>query len=108
MAYIAASTAVDGRGKILLGPRATELFDLPALKGFLGHEMAHLVSDNTAAGCNDYILRDPRSKLIPCISGANARNTTRQRILAAGAGSHRGPEWGRKTPTRSAAMISAD
>ena len=60
MAYVAASTAVDGRGKILVGQRATELFDLPALKGFLGHEMAHLVADNAAQGCNDYILRDPQ------------------------------------------------
>lgn len=60
MAYVAASTAVDGRGKILVGQRATELFDLPALKGFLGHEMAHLVRDNAAQGCNDYILRDPQ------------------------------------------------
>jgi len=60
MAYIAASSAVDGRGKILVGQRATELFDTLALKGFLGHEMAHLVSDDAARGCNDYILRDVR------------------------------------------------
>ena len=60
MAYVAASTGVDGRGKILVGLQATELFDLPALKGFLGHEMAHLVSDNGAAGCNDYIVRNPQ------------------------------------------------
>jgi len=60
MAYIAGSTAVDGRGKILIGQQATERFDTIALEGFLGHEMAHLVSDNAAAGCNDYILRDPQ------------------------------------------------
>lgn len=60
MAYIAGSTAVDGRGKIVVGRQAIELFDTVALKGFLGHEMAHLVSDTAAQGCNDYILRDPQ------------------------------------------------
>jgi Zn-dependent protease with chaperone function len=60
MAYIAASIAVDGRGKILVGQQATDLFDTAALKGFLGHEMAHLVSDTVAQGCNDYIVRDPK------------------------------------------------
>ena len=60
MAYIAGSTAVDGRGKILIGRHAMEQIDTTALKGFLGHEMAHLVSDNAAAGCNDYVLRDPQ------------------------------------------------
>ena len=60
MGYIAASTAVDGRGKIVVGQRAIELFDAFTLKGFLGHEMAHLVSDSLAQGCNDYILRDPQ------------------------------------------------
>ena len=60
MAYIAASTAVDGRGKILVGQQAIELFDTVALKGFLGHEMAHLVSDRAAQGCNDYIIRNPQ------------------------------------------------
>ncbi len=60
MAYIAASTAVDGRGKILVGQQAIELFDEIELEGFLGHEMAHLVTDSGAQGCNDYILRDPQ------------------------------------------------
>jgi Zn-dependent protease with chaperone function len=60
MAYIAASSAVDGRGKILVGEQAIELFDTIALRGFLGHEMAHLVSDSAAQGCNDYILRNPK------------------------------------------------
>lgn len=59
MAYIAASAAVDGRGKIVVGQRAIELFDDIALKGFLGHEMAHLVSDSAVEGCNDYVVRDP-------------------------------------------------
>jgi hypothetical protein len=60
MAYISASVAVDGRGKILVGQQAAELFGPIALKGFFGHEMAHLVSDNAALGCDDYILRDPQ------------------------------------------------
>ena len=63
MAYIAGSTAVDGRGKIVIGQQAVELFDAPSLKGFLGHEMAHLVSDNAAHGCNDYMLRDPQTEI---------------------------------------------
>ena len=60
IAYIAGSTAVDKRGKIVVGQQAIELFDALSLKGFLGHEMAHLVSDRAARGCNDYILRDPQ------------------------------------------------
>jgi len=60
MAYVAASAAVDGRGKILVGQQAIDLFDSVALKGFIGHEMAHLVGDRAAQGCNDYIVRDPR------------------------------------------------
>ena len=60
MAYVAASAAVDGRGKILVGQQAIDLFDSVALRGFIGHEMAHLVSDSAVQGCNDYIIRDPR------------------------------------------------
>ncbi len=60
MVYIAASTAVDGRGKIVVGQQAIEMFDALSFKGFLGHEMAHLVSDSAAQGCNDYILRNPQ------------------------------------------------
>jgi hypothetical protein len=60
MAYIAASAVVDGRGKIVVGQQAIERFDTVALKGFLGHEMAHLISDSAARGCNDYVLRDPQ------------------------------------------------
>jgi len=62
MSYIAASTAVDGRGKIVVGQQAINLFNDIALKGFLGHEMAHLVSDSAAQGCNDYLLRDPQTE----------------------------------------------
>ena len=60
MAYLAGSTAVDGRGKIMVGQEAIERFHTIALKGFLGHEMAHLITDSAAQGCNDYILRDPQ------------------------------------------------
>jgi Zn-dependent protease with chaperone function len=60
MAYIAASSAVDGRGKIVVGKQAMERFNNIALKGFLGHEMAHLVSDSAVQGCNDYVLRNPQ------------------------------------------------
>jgi Zn-dependent protease with chaperone function len=63
MFYIAGSTSVDGRGKIVVGQQAIELFDASSLKGFLGHEMAHLVSDSAAQGCNDYILRDPQMEV---------------------------------------------
>ncbi len=42
---------------------AIELFDAFSLRGFLGHEMAHLVSDSVAQGCNDYILRDPQMEV---------------------------------------------
>ena len=62
MAYIAASTAVDGRGKIVVGEQASELFDTVELRGFVGHEMAHLVSDDAALGCNDYIVRNPHTE----------------------------------------------
>ena len=58
--YFAGSAAVDGRGKIVVGQQAAERFDALSLEGFLGHEMAHLVSDEAAQGCNDYILRDPQ------------------------------------------------
>lgn len=60
MFYIASSAAVDGRGKIMVGEQAAGLFDPLALRGFLGHEMAHLVSDNGALGCNDFIVRNTR------------------------------------------------
>ena len=60
MAYIGGSYAVDGRGKIVVEQQAIELFNNVALRGFLGHEMAHLVSDSVAEGCNDYVIRDPQ------------------------------------------------
>jgi Zn-dependent protease with chaperone function len=60
MAYIAGSTAVDGRGKILVGKQAIKLFNARGLEGFLGHEMAHLVNDDGALGCTDYVIRNPQ------------------------------------------------
>ena len=60
MGYIAGSSAVDGRGKIIVGEQAIDVFDSSSLEGFLAHEMAHLVSDSGAQGCNDYIIRDPQ------------------------------------------------
>lgn len=62
MAFIAGSTAVDKRGKIVVGQQAIKMFDHVALKGFLGHEMAHLVSDSPHPGCDDQILRDPQAE----------------------------------------------
>ena len=87
MAYLAASTAVDGRGKIVVGQQAIELFDNVALKGFIGHEMAHLVSDNAAQGCNDYILRDPQMEadadaLAVRILGRHAVKAFLERVVA--------------------------
>jgi len=87
MGYIAASTAVDGRGKIVVGQQAIELFDAVTLKGFLGHEMAHLVSDSLAQGCNDYILRDPQTEaeadaLAARTLGTGAVKAFLQRVLA--------------------------
>jgi hypothetical protein len=58
--YIAGSTAVDGRGKIVVGQQAVRQFDAFSLEGFLGHEMAHVVSDSAAQGCNDLIFRNPQ------------------------------------------------
>jgi len=87
MAYLAASTVVDGRGKIVVGQQAIDLFDNVALKGFIGHEMAHLVSDNAAQGCNDYILRDPQMEadadaLAVRILGRHAVKAFLERVVA--------------------------
>jgi hypothetical protein len=87
IAYIAASTAVDGRGKIVVGQQAIKMFDAFSLKGFLGHEMAHLVSDSAAQGCNDYILRNPQMEadadaLAARTLGAGPLKAFLQRVLA--------------------------
>jgi Zn-dependent protease with chaperone function len=87
MGYVAASTAVDGRGKIVVGQQAIEMFDELSLKGFLGHEMAHLVTDSKAQGCDDYILRNPQMEaaadaLAARIVGTSALKAFLQRVLA--------------------------
>jgi hypothetical protein len=85
MAYIAASAAVDGRGKIMVGQLAIERFDTIALKGFLGHEMAHLMSDSAAQGCNDYVLRDPQMEADALAARMLGRRPVRaflERVLA--------------------------
>jgi hypothetical protein len=97
VAYIAASTAVDGRGKIVAGQQAIEKFDVFSLKGFLGHEMAHLVSDSAAQGCNDYILRDPQREadadaLAARTLGTDPVKAFLQRVLAL----TRGQNWDAK------------
>lgn len=59
-AYIAGSLLVDGKGKIVISRRFIELLtNTLALEGILAHEMAHLVSDDGACGCDQWILRDP-------------------------------------------------
>jgi len=97
MAYIAASTAVDGRGKILVGQEVIDRFDKVSLKGFLGHEMAHLVSDDRAQGCNDYILRNPQMEvdadaLAALALGTGPLKAFLQRVLAL----TQGPNWDAK------------
>jgi hypothetical protein len=41
--YVAGSTAIDGRGKIVVGQQAIERSDAFSLRGFLGHEMARML-----------------------------------------------------------------
>ena len=87
MVYIAGSTAVDGRGKIVVGEQAVELFDALSIKGFLGHEMAHVVSDRLAQGCNDYMFRNPQIEadadaLAMKTLGAAPVNAFLERLLA--------------------------
>ena len=58
--YIAGSSSVDGKGKIVISRRFIKLLaNTLALEGILAHEMAHLVSDDGTYGCNQWIMRDP-------------------------------------------------
>jgi hypothetical protein len=58
--YIAGSSLVDGKGKIVISRRFVKLLANPlALEGILAHEMAHLVSDDGTYGCDQWIMRDP-------------------------------------------------
>jgi Zn-dependent protease with chaperone function len=62
-AYIAGSSSVDGKGKIVISRRLLKLLaNTLALEGILAHEMAHLVSDDGTCGCDQWIIRDPRQE----------------------------------------------
>jgi hypothetical protein len=64
-AYIAGSSLVDGKGKIVISRRFIKLLaNMLALEGILAHEMAHLVSDDGTCGCDQWIMRDPRQEKI--------------------------------------------
>jgi hypothetical protein len=86
---------------------AIELFDAIALKGFLGHEMAHLVSDSAAQGptITSFAISTHGSRC-GYISGASASNAPRQGVLGAGTSTNKRPELGRKIPAQSAAISS--
>jgi hypothetical protein len=59
--YLAGSSLVDGKGKIVISQRFVKLLaNTLALEGVLAHEMAHLVSDDGTYGCDQWIMRDPR------------------------------------------------
>jgi Zn-dependent protease with chaperone function len=61
--YIAGSSSVDGKGKIVISRRFVKLLaNTLALEGILAHEMAHLVSDDGACSCDQWIIRDPRQE----------------------------------------------
>jgi Zn-dependent protease with chaperone function len=62
-AYIAGSLSVDDKGKIVISRRFVKLLaNAFALEGILAHEMAHLVSDDSACGCDQWVMRDPRQE----------------------------------------------
>jgi Peptidase family M48 len=62
-AYIAGSSSVDGKGKIIISRRFVKLLaNTLALEDILAHEMAHLVSDDGTCGCDQWIVRDPRQE----------------------------------------------
>jgi Zn-dependent protease with chaperone function len=64
-AYIAGSTLIDGKGKIVISRRFVKFLANPlALEGILAHEMAHLVSDDGACGCDQWIMRDPMQEKV--------------------------------------------
>ncbi len=63
--YIAGSSSVDGKGKIVISRRFVKLLaNTLALEGILAHEMAHLVSDDGTCGCDQWIVRDPRQEKV--------------------------------------------
>jgi hypothetical protein len=71
--YIAGSSSVDGKGKIVISRRFIKLLaNTLALEGILAHEMAHLVSDDGAYGCDQRIMRDPMQEEIADALAAKA------------------------------------
>ncbi|MDO8492483.1 MAG: hypothetical protein Q7S34_02485 [bacterium] len=57
--YIAGSVFTDGRGKILFAEGYLgRLANVEAVRGHVAHEVAHVVKDDGAFGCDDYIPRD--------------------------------------------------
>src|SRR5208337_3926841 len=107
IAYIAASTAVDGRVqdcRRVAGDRAVRCVFPQRLSGSRDG-----ASCWRQRGAGMQRLHPPRSadgSRSRRIGGANARNGTGQGVLAAGAGTHTRPKLGCQTATRSAAMIS--
>jgi Zn-dependent protease with chaperone function len=72
-AYIAGSSSVDGKGKIVISRRLLKLLaNTLALEGILAHEMAHLVSDDGTCGCDQWIIRDPRQEKVADALAAKA------------------------------------
>jgi hypothetical protein len=72
-AYIAGSSSVDGKGKIVISRTFLRLLaNMLALEGVLAHEMAHLVSDDGSCGCDQWIVRDPRQEKIADALAAKA------------------------------------
>jgi Zn-dependent protease with chaperone function len=72
-AYIAGSSLVDGKGKIVISRRFIKLLaNMLALEGVLAHEMAHLISDDGSYRCDQWIMRDPRQEKIADALAAKA------------------------------------
>jgi hypothetical protein len=81
-AYIAGSSLVDGRGKIVISRRFIKLLaNMLALEGILAHEMAHLVSDDGTCGCDQWIMRDPRQEKIADALAAKTVGYSPLRVL---------------------------
>ena len=71
--YIAGSLSVDGKGKIVISRRFLKLLaNTLALEGILAHEMAHLVSDDGACSCDQWVIRDPREEKVADALAAKA------------------------------------
>ena len=72
-AYIAGSSSVDGKGKIIISRRFVKLLaNTLALEGILAHEMAHLVGDDGTCGCDQWIVRDPGQEKVADALAAKA------------------------------------